>query len=403
MLDRTSRKLGVACVGLGGGVATTAIAGLELIRQGSIAPTGLPLGDREIAGVIDTGQIAFTGWDFDSSDLAAALRTHNVLTEQQIHEVTPRLSQIIPRPALMDERFCRNINGTNIIRANTRRGAANQIKADIEAFRISEGLDDVVVMNLASTEKVTDLAAPALASIEAFERALDADDDALSPAMIYAYAAITSGCAYGNFTPSAAGEIPALLQLAERYNVPLAGRDGKTGQTFLKTVLAPAFKARALHVDGWYSTNILGNRDGEALADPASLASKLNTKGDVLNDILGYEVKDHIVQIQYYPPRGDEKEAWDNIDVSGFLGQKMQIKVNFLCRDSILAAPLVIDIARCLDVALRRGESGPIEALGVFFKAPMSRDGHPVHAFHEQIAAFDNWISDGVKVTVPAQ
>ncbi|MDZ7621563.1 MAG: inositol-3-phosphate synthase [Candidatus Competibacteraceae bacterium] len=403
MLDRQSRKLGIACVGLGGAVSTTAIAGLELIRQGIIGHEGLPLGNKVIPGIVDTSQIAFMGWDFDGSDLASALRTHKVLSPDQIEHASERLSQIKPCPALMDENFCRNVNGTNIIHANSRRAAANQIAADIAEFRQSEGLDDVVVMNLASTEKVTNLAHPALATIEAFEQALDSDDPILSPAMIYAYAAITSGCAYGNFTPSAAGEVPALLALADKCNVPVAGRDGKTGQTFMKTVIAPALKARALHVNGWYSTNILGNRDGEALADPASLASKLVTKGDVLQDMLGYEVKDHIVQIHYYPPRGDDKEAWDNIDVSGFLGHKMQIKVNFLCRDSILAAPLVIDIARCLHLALQRGETGPIEPLGVFFKAPMTRLGHPVHAFHEQIVAFDDWIANGAKGTEAAQ
>lgn len=403
MLDKTTRKLGIACVGLGGAVSTTAIAGLELIRQGVIGPAGLPLGNRDIPGIIDTDQLVFMGWDFNGSDLATALHSHKVLSPDQIQHASETLSRIVPKPALMDKNFCRNINGTNIIRVNTRRAAAEQIKADIANFRSTEGLEDVVVMNLASTEKVTDLAHPALATVNAFEKALDADDPILSPAMIYAYAALTSGCAYGNFTPSAAGEVPALLALAEQYKVPLAGRDGKTGQTFIKTVIAPALKARALHVDGWFSTNILGNRDGEALADPASLASKLETKGDVLADMLGYEVKDHIVQIHYYPPRGDEKEAWDNIDVSGFLGQKMQIKVNFLCRDSILAAPLVIDIARCLHLALQREESGPIEALGVFFKAPMTRDGRPLHAFHEQIAAFDSWIAEGVKVSETAR
>lgn len=400
MLDISSHKLGVACVGLGGAVATTAIAGLELIRQGVIGSEGLPLSDRTVPGMVDPCQVAFTGWDFNEADLASALRFHKVLTEQQIEHASPRLSRMTPKPALMDERFCRNIKGGNILLTNTRRGAAAQIAADICAFREAERLDQVVVMNVASTERVTDMGAPALASIDAFEQALDEDDEIISPAMIYAYAAITTGCAYANFTPSTAAEIPALLALADRHKTPLAGRDGKTGQTFLKTVIAPALRARALKVEGWYSTNILGNRDGEALSDPASLASKLGTKGDVLADMLGYEVPDHIVQIQYYRPRGDEKEAWDNIDVTGFLGQKMQLKINFLCRDSILAAPLVIDIARCLDIALRRGEHGPIEALGVFFKAPMTRGGRPIHAFHEQLALFDSWIADGVTTDV---
>jgi myo-inositol-1-phosphate synthase len=174
--------------------------------------------------------------------------------------------------------------------------------------------------------------------------------------MLYAYAAIAEGVPYGNFTPSLAADVPALKELAARRNVPVAGKDGKTGQTMLKTVLAPALRSRALYVEGWFSTNILGNRDGLALKDPDSLKSKLDTKGTVLDSILGYEVEDHVVDINYYRPRGDSKEAWDNLDVVGFLGQKMQIKVNFLCKDSVLAAPLVIEIARVLDLAQQRGE-----------------------------------------------
>jgi myo-inositol-1-phosphate synthase len=184
------------------------------------------------------------------------------------------------------------------------------------------------------------------------------------------------------------------LELARRQGAPVAGKDGKTGQTLLKTVLAPALRDRALRVDGWYSTNILGNRDGEALNDPASKASKLDTKGAVLDSILGYKVQDHIVQIQYYRPRGDNKEAWDNIDVTGFLGQPMQLKVNFLCKDSILAAPLVVELARALDLARRRGERGVIEALGCFFKAPMSQNGGtPEHALPEQQRRLMSWLS----------
>jgi myo-inositol-1-phosphate synthase len=202
--------------------------------------------------------------------------------------------------------------------------------------------------------------------------------------MLYAYAAMTKGIPYGNFTPSVAADIPALIELAELRKVPIAGKDGKTGQTFIKTVLAPALKSRALKVEGWYSTNILGNRDGLALSNEDSLASKVKTKSSVLDDILGYPVEDHIVDIRYYRPRGDNKEAWDNVDIAGFLGQPMQIKVNFLCKDSILAAPLAIEIARCLDLAKQRGESGIQEQLSVFFKLPMSKDGKPEQAFHKQ-------------------
>ena len=210
--------------------------------------------------------------------------------------------------------------------------------------------------------------------------------------MLYAYAAMAERVPYGNFTPSVAADIPALVEFAEKQGVPIAGKDGKTGQTFIKTVLAPALRSRALKVEGWYSTNILGNRDGLALSNEDSLASKIKTKASVLRSILGYEVADHIVDIRYYKPRGDNKEAWDNIDVKGFLGQSMQLKVNFLCKDSILAAPLVIEIARCLDLAEQKGESGIQEQLSVFFKLPMTRGATPEHAFHKQEKMFLDWI-----------
>ncbi|WP_420391788.1 inositol-3-phosphate synthase [Acuticoccus sp.] len=401
MLDRSSRRVGLAIVGLGGGVATTAVAGLELMRQGEIGAAGLPLAGRDVIGLVDTAQLAIMGWDFDGTDLATALAGHRVLSERQIEAVAPRLSRITPLPAVCDPQFCRNVTGGNVIRGNSKRAVAEQVRRDIEAFRAENALGRVVVINLASTERIAELDHPELADIDAFEAAIDADSPRISPAMLYAHAAITAGCPYGNFTPSAAAEVPALLALAERHRVPVAGRDGKTGQTFMKTVIAPALRARSLTVDGWYSTNILGNRDGLALHDPDSLKSKLGTKGDVLDSMLGYKVENHIVDIKYYPPRGDDKEAWDNIDVSGFLGHKMQIKVNFLCRDSILAAPLVIDIARCLDLAHERGEAGPVEALGVFFKAPLTRDGAPVHAFFEQERAFEAWLAGVAAPVLP--
>ena len=259
------------------------------------------------------------------------------------------------------------------MRGNTKRAQAEAVAADLRRFKAERQLDDIVVMNLASTERQPDLTQPAYRSAAAFEEALDVNDPAVGPASIYAYAAIKAGYAFGNFTPSIASEAPALIEMARGAGVPLAGRDGKTGQTFLKTVLAPALRSRALGVRGWYSTNILGNRDGQALQDPDSLASKLGTKGDVLASMLGYEVKDHIVSINYYPPRGDDKEAWDNIDVTGFLGHPMQIKVNFLCRDSVLAAPLVIEIARCLDLAKRPRRGRPDRGARPLLQGPDDR------------------------------
>jgi len=256
------------------------------------------------------------------------------------------------------------VTGGNVVVAETRRAQAEAVRTDLRRFRDEEQLDGLVMVNLASTERWPDPSAAALLSAAAFEDGLDADDPAITPAMVYAYAAITEGVGYVNFTPSLAADVPALVELAEARGVPIAGKDGKTGQTMLKTVLAPAFRSRALTVEGWYSTNILGNRDGLALDDPDSLDSKLRTKGSVLDSILGYPVEDHLVRIDYYRPRGDQKEAWDAIDLVGFLGQRMQLKVDFQCRDSILAAPLAIELARLTDLAQQRGEGGIQHQLG---------------------------------------
>ena len=389
---RSSRKLGVAIVGVGGAVATTAIAGIEVIRRGANRLDGLPLADLSVAGLVDYGDIVFGGWDLNGADLHNAAAEHGVLTRDQLEKVEPALTAMKPWPAVGSGEFCRNILGANKREAPNHRAAVQAIRDDLARFRRESEADGIVVINLASTEmwpEVTD----AYGSAAAFERAMDRDDPSIGPAMLYAYAAIEEGVPYGNFTPSLAADIPALTEFAKSRNVPVAGKDGKTGQTFMKTVLAPAFKSRALHVDGWFSTNILGNRDGMALQDPGSLQSKLNTKGDVLDSILGYPVEDHLVDIRYYRPRGDDKEAWDNIDISGFLGHRMQIKVNFLCKDSVLAAPLAIEIARVLDLAQQRGDGGVQEQLSLFFKAPMVGNGHdPEHAFHAQERMLMDWL-----------
>ena len=386
-------RLGVAIVGMGGAVATTAVAGIELIKSGSNRYDGLPLADIGVDGLSGYRDIVFGGWDVNGDDLGSAALSHGVVSKQVLDEGAPVLREMKPWKAIGSSRFCKNIDGQNKIEAPTHREAIDLIASDLERFRRESGVDQVVVMNLASTERWPDLTAPALNSLDAFERGLDQNDEAIGPAMLYAYAAVANGLPYGNFTPSVAADIPALTELAQARNVPVAGKDGKTGQTMMKTVIAPALKARALHVDGWFSTNILGNRDGLALNDPDSLQSKLNTKGSVLDQILGYPVEDHIVDIRYYRPRGDDKEAWDNIDVTGFMGQRMQIKVNFLCKDSILAAPLVIEIARVLELAAKRGDGGVQEQLSVFFKAPMVRNGHgPEHAFHAQEQMLLDWL-----------
>jgi myo-inositol-1-phosphate synthase len=396
----TPKTLGVAVVGLGGAVATTAAAGIELLRLGLAGHEGLPLAGHDELAPYD--RIVFAGWDVDGADLATAAEHHRVLGPAELAAAAPALARVRPWPAVGDRDFCRNVDGAHRVAAPSKRAAAEAIRADLRA--LAAEVDAVVVINLASTERPADLAHPALATLDGLEAALDADDPAVGPAVLYAYAAIAERIPYGNFTPSVAADAPALIELAERLGVPVAGKDGKTGQTMVKTVVAPGLRSRALHVDGWFSTNILGNRDGEALADGDSLASKLQTKGSVLDQILGYRVEDHVVTINYYRPRGDEKEAWDTVDLVGFLGQRMQLKLNFLCRDSILAAPLVIELARCLDLARARGEGGVQEQLGTFFKAPMTAGGgEPEHALHQQDAALEAWLAAGDRAAAGAR
>ena len=388
-----SERLGVAVIGLGGAVATTAAAGVEMIRAGTNDLNGLPLADRRVTGMADYRDLHFGGWDLSGDDLATAARRHGVIGDKELNDGAAPLADMRAWPAVGSTDFCRNIDGANKIVTDGHRGAVDRIQADLARFRQEQDLDRVVVINLASTERSPDADAAALGSVDAFERGLDGDDPVISPAMLYAYAAIDAGVPYANFTPSVAADARPLAELARARNVPVAGKDGKTGQTLMKTVIAPALRDRALHVDGWFSTNILGNSDGLALDDPKSLQSKIDTKKSVLDQILGYHVEDHIIMIHYYRPRGDDKEAWDNIDLTGFLGQKMQLKLNFLCKDSVLAAPLAIEIARCLDLAQRRGEGGVQEQLGLFFKSPQTDGGRePIHAFAEQQLILDRWL-----------
>jgi myo-inositol-1-phosphate synthase len=395
------RRVGVAVVGLGGAVASTAAAGVELLRRGTNRMDGLPLAGVSVPGLAGYEDLVFGGWDLNAQDLSDAAAEHRVLNDNQRAETATALAAIRPWPAVASSAWCRRIEGANMREARGHRAAIEAIVDDITRFKAANDLDDVVMVNLASTER-TPPDSPALQTADGFARALDADDVSIGPAMLYAAAAIEAGVPYGNFTPSVAADAPALAEMARRRGVPVAGKDGKTGQTLLKTVLAPMLRARALHVDGWFSTNILGNRDGQALEDPDSLRSKLGTKGNVLDSILGYQVEDHIVDIRYYRPRGDDKEAWDNIDVTGFLGQRMQLKVNFLCKDSILAAPLVLEIARLLDLARQRGEGGPQEQLSLFFKAPQTANGRaPLHAFHLQERMLTDWL--GVPVAGAAE
>ena len=397
-ISEKANKLGIMIVGFGGAVATTAFAGVELLRQKKIGTEGLPLAampENLTAGLSDYENIVFGGWDVNEDDLATAAAAHNVLTLQQFQAVTEELQAAQPLPAVCNKAFCNNIEGKNVHAADGHNAAVEAVCEDIRRFRLKQNCENVVMINLASTESFVDKNSEIFSSLAEFEKGLAENSAEISPAMIYAYAAIAERIPYGNFTPSVAADIPALVEFAEKQGVPLAGKDGKTGQTFIKTVIAPGLKTRALKVDGWFSTNILGNRDGLALSHPDSLRSKVATKGSVLDDILGYTVEDHIVDIRYYRPRGDDKEAWDNVDLIGFLGQRMQLKINFLCKDSILAAPLVIEIARLLDYAQKTGEAGVQKQLSVFFKLPQVSDEateKPEHALHAQESMLLEWL-----------
>ncbi len=392
-----NRKLGIAIIGLGGAVGTTMVAGIELLKRGLIEKTGLPLAELDknlIEDLADYKNIVFGGWDLYGENLASAAEEHDVLTPKQFIAVEEELRKIKPWRAVGNKEFLANIEGENQFSGNSHLSVVEAIGKDLQIFRAENNLDEIVVINLASTEKLADEGNEIFNSLVSFEQALDENSTEISPAMLYAYAAIAEQVPYGNFTPSVSLDVPALIEFAEKNKVPVAGKDGKTGQTMIKTAIAPAFRTRALKVEGWYSTNILGNRDGLALSNKDSLASKIKTKGSVLDDILGYKVEDHIVDIRYYRPRGDNKEAWDNIDVTGFLGQPMQIKINFLCKDSILAAPLAIEIARLLDLAKRRQNFGVQQQLSVFFKLPMTRekDATPEHALHKQEQMLLDWL-----------
>ena len=304
-----TRTLGIAVIGLGGAVGTTMVAGIELLKKGRIDTTGLPLAglpENLTQNLIDYKNIIFAGWDLSGANLAAAADEHDVLTHKQFVAVEQQLRAVKPWRAAGNKSFLANIEGENVFDKLSHREIIDKIQADLNNFK--NNCDQVVVINLASTEKLVERSDIFNSSAD-FEKALDEDSPEISPAMLYAYAAIAEQVPYGNFTPSVAADIPALIEMAEKYGVPIAGKDGKTGQTMIKSVLAPAFKTRALKVEGWFSTNILGNRDGLALSNAESLASKVKTKSSLLDDILGYEVEDHIVDIRYYRPRGDNKEA----------------------------------------------------------------------------------------------
>jgi myo-inositol-1-phosphate synthase len=335
--------------------------------------------------------LVFGGWDLKFANVYEGALTHKVFPAHVLDKVRPELERIRPWSAVFGKSYVQNLTGDNVVRGTNFRQQIADLERDLEAFKKDNALDRLVVVNLASTESYTDLQ-PAHKDIREFEAALDANDPVITPAMRYFYAANRIHAPYCNFTPTLTN-VPALAQHANELANPYTGMDGKTGQTLLKTALAPMFRVRRLMIDGWYSTNVLGNSDGMVLDSPGSNKTKVLSKSAVLDSIVGYHVENHQVHIHYYKPRGDAKEAWDNIDIVGFAGVPMQIKVNFLCQDSALAAPLVIDLVRLLDVAKQKGERGIQRQLSMFFKSPFHAPGEvPVHDLFKQERLLLDWV-----------
>ncbi len=385
-------KLGVLLPGLGA-VASTFIAGVLKARETGETPIGsltqmahIRLGERsegrnpfikDFVPLASLDDLVFGGWDPISANALEAARTAGVLEERDLASISGEMEGIVAMDAVFDRRWVSKLDGARVKTGRNKMDLAEQVMADIERFRTENDCSRLVIVWCASTEAYREPTA-VHRSIESFEQGLRDDDPEISPSQIYAYAALLSGVPFANGAPNLTTDLPCMLELADREGVPIGGKDFKTGQTLMKTILAPGFKARMLGLRGWYSTNILGNRDGEVLDDPENFKSKEVSKLGVIDTILQpdaypqlYSNIDHVVRINYYPPRGDNKEGWDNIDIFGWMGYPMQIKVNFLCRDSILAAPLVLDLALFFDLAARAGEKGVQEWLSFYFKAPM--------------------------------
>ena len=405
-------KLGVLLPGMGA-VATTFVAGVEAIRKGLSKPIGsltqmgtIRLGKRtenrspavkEFVPLAGLDDLVFGGWDVYSDNAYEAARKAGVLHSEHLSALKGFLETVKPWPAVFDPAYVKKLHGENVKKGKNKRDLAEQLIDDIQAFKKQHGLARLVMVWCGSTEIYKQTSA-VHQTIESFEKGLLENDVDIPPSMIYAYAAIKLGIPYANGAPNLSADVPALMDLARKTGTPISGKDFKTGQTLMKTILAPGFKARYLGLDGWYSTNILGNRDGEVLDDPESFKTKEVSKLGVLEHILQphlypdlYGKIHHVVRINYYPPRGDNKEGWDNIDIFGWLGYPMQIKVDFLCRDSILAAPIVLDLALFSDLAGRTGMSGIQEWLSFYFKSPMTAPGlYPEHDLFIQLMKLKN-------------
>ena len=405
-------RLGILLAGLGA-VTTTFMAGVFAIRKGLAEPTGsltqmgtVRLGKRtdgrsplikDFLPLASLDDLVFGGWDIFNDNCYEAARNAEVLKPDLLEQVRPELESITPWPAVFDQHYVKKLDGPNVKTGASKRELAEQIIEDIRRFKTEQNVDRLVLVWCGSTEIFMEESV-VHSSLEAFEKGLDDSDPAIPSSMIYAYAAIKEGIPYANAAPNLSADVPALEQLALKTGSPLAGKDLKTGQTLMKTMIAPGLKARLLGVAGWYSTNILGNRDGEVLDDPESFKTKEESKKSVLDHILQpelyptlYSDLHHVVRINYYPPRGDNKEGWDNIDLVGWLDYPMQLKINFLCRDSILAAPIVLDVALFLDLAQRAGMKGIQEWLSFYFKSPIhSRDISPEHDLFIQLMKLKN-------------
>jgi myo-inositol-1-phosphate synthase len=405
-------KLGIVIPGMGA-VTSTFIAGVEAIKKGLAKPIGsltqmgtIRLGKRtenripaikEFVPLASLEDLVFGGWDIFSDNIYQAGTKAGVLEKSLLDSIRPELEAISPWSAAFDKSYVRRLDGTNVKKAANKMELAEQVQADIKNFQKQNNLSRTVMIWCGSTEIF--LKAEAVhQTVESFEQGLLKNDPAIAPSMIYAYAAIKAGIPYANGAPNLSADIPALMQLAKDRSVPICGKDFKTGQTLMKTILAPGLKARLIGLNGWFSTNILGNRDGEVLDDPDSFKTKEESKLSVLEHILQpkvypdlYSNYTHKVRINYYPPRGDNKEGWDNIDIFGWLGYPMQIKVDFLCRDSILAAPIVLDLVLFLDLAHRCGMNGIQEWLSFYFKSPMcAPELYPEHDLFIQLMKLKN-------------
>ncbi|MBA9077026.1 inositol-3-phosphate synthase [Rufibacter quisquiliarum] len=411
-LKEASGKLGILLPGLGA-VATTLIAGVESIKKGFSQPVGslsqmgrIRLGKRtenrhplikDFVPLADLNNIAFGGWDVYADNVFEAAVKARVLEPMLLHAIKPELEALKPMKAVFDKAYARNLDGEHVKQGADKMELAQALMEDIRSFKQENGCDRLVMVWCGSTEIYIE-ESEVHRSVAAFEQGLLDNDPAIAPSMIYAYAAIKMGVPFANGAPNLTVDIPALVELAREHGVAVSGKDFKTGQTLMKTILAPGLHARALGVRGWFSSNILGNRDGYVLDHPENFKTKEVSKLSVLDEIFRpgsnpelYGDMYHKVRINYYPPHGDNKESWDNIDIFGWLGYQMQIKINFLCRDSILAAPLVLDLALFTDLAQRAGMSGIQEWLSFYYKSPQTAEGlAPEHDIFKQLMKLQN-------------